>query len=72
LNGWDWQTLIALACLALAAGWWLRRACRWASNTKAGCASGCGHCAAPKADNAPMVSTDELMRFDSPRKIPPH
>jgi hypothetical protein len=39
----DWQSVIALACVAVAAAWGIRRGIRWASGDRS-CGTGCGKC----------------------------
>ncbi len=43
MSSLDWQTVVAIGCVALAATWWLRRAMKWATGDGS-CASGCGKC----------------------------
>jgi hypothetical protein len=39
----DWQSVIAISCVALAAAWGIRRGFRWASGDPL-CGTGCGKC----------------------------
>jgi hypothetical protein len=39
----DWQTIVAVGCIGVAALWWLRRALQW-SRARSSCETGCGRC----------------------------
>jgi hypothetical protein len=54
MPGLDWQTLIALVCVALAAAWWLRRGWKWASGDPA-CGTGCGKCGSGHLNADPEI-----------------
>ncbi|HVJ84773.1 MAG TPA: FeoB-associated Cys-rich membrane protein [Caulifigura sp.] len=56
----DWQTVIAIACVALAAAWWVRRAVRWASGDQS-CGTGCGKCGTSTPLQSPLVQIDSGM-----------
>ncbi|MBX3443351.1 MAG: FeoB-associated Cys-rich membrane protein [Planctomyces sp.] len=71
----DWQTIVALACVLGAAGWWVRRLTRPAP-ADSGCGTGCGTCpsggavgrrsGARPGESLPLVNLDLPRRGESP------
>ena len=52
---WDWQTAIALACVAVAGAFMARRGWRYLHPVEGACGSGCGGCGSSKSTSAGEV-----------------
>ncbi|HVJ66510.1 MAG TPA: FeoB-associated Cys-rich membrane protein [Caulifigura sp.] len=50
----DYQSAIAILCVALAAAWSIRRMMKWASGEH-NCETGCGKCGPARPDAPPPV-----------------
>ncbi len=62
----DWQSAMALLCVAVAAVVLCRRAYRMLTqSTGSGCGSGCGQCASPVEQQTGFISLEELHSSDS-------
>ena len=55
-----WQNVIALVCVAGAAGYLLRRIVRWIRGRSTGLCHGCSGCSTPQLTERPFVTIDVL------------
>jgi hypothetical protein len=51
----DWQSVVAMTAVALAAAWWICRLTRWVSGKHSCASGGCGH--APKS--TPLIQLEQ-------------
>ena len=67
MPAWDWQLVAALVCVAVAAGFLIRRGIRLVKNRSRGCGSGaCGGCPSDASG-----SEKPLVSLESFKSIPP-
>lgn len=65
----DWQLVIALVCVAVAAGFLIRRGVRLVRNRSRGCGGGsCGGCPSGASSSEKAIVTLGSLKSDPPRK----
>ena len=62
MNQSFWQNVIALVCVAGAAGYLMRRIVRWSRGRSTGTCHGCSGCSTSQPRKRPLVTIDALTK----------